>query len=138
MAETAEISADRSPNARGRLAEESARLALAAAGYRILESNYRVTGAEIDVICRDDQGLVFVEVRGRGPGAVEPSATIDGRKYRFLLRGARAWLSRRGLHGADWRFAVVAVQLDESGHPTGTEIIEDPFAHLPEYHHGDP
>jgi len=122
---------------RGRAAEESARRALAAAGYSVIESNYRVTGAEIDVVCRDGDGLVFVEVRGRGPGPVAPSATLDARKYRHLLRGARAWLGHHGQTRADWRFVVVEVELDTDGHPVATEIIEDPFIHLPEFHHGD-
>lgn len=125
-------------HARGRRAEEAACAALSAAGYRVLESNYRVVGAELDVICRDDEGLAFVEVRARGPGPVEPSATVDARKFRRLLRGARSWLVRHRCTEADWRFVVVAVRLDTGGRPIGSEIIEDPFAHLPEYHHGDP
>ncbi|MCB9899436.1 MAG: YraN family protein [Planctomycetes bacterium] len=112
--------------------------ALAAAGFRVVESNFRVTGAEIDVVCRDGDGLAFVEVRARGEGPLEPSATIDGRKFRHLLRGARAWLTRHGQQDADWRFVVVSVTLDSTGRPVATEILEDPFLHLPEFHRGDP
>lgn len=109
-----------------------------AAGFRLIESNFRVTGAELDVVCRDDEGLVFAEVRARLPGPAEPSASIDGRKLRHLLRGARAWLVQHGQAGCDWRFVVVSVDLDVEGRPVATEIIEDPFVHLPEYHRGDP
>lgn len=123
---------------RGRAAEHAAREALSAAGFQIIETNYRVTGAELDVVCRDDEGLVFAEVRGRGPGALEAGASVDGRKFRHLMRGARAWLVRHQQQSAPWRFVVVAVGLDDDGTPVATEIIEDPFAHLPEYHHGDP
>jgi putative endonuclease len=126
------------PHARGRAAEEAARGALTAAGFTVIESNFRVRGAELDVICRDDQGLVFAEVRSRSDDAVEPSATIGGPKLRHLLRGARAWLARHGLPPHDWRFVVVAVTLSPDGRPIATEIIEDPFAHMPEYHRGDP
>jgi len=122
---------------RGRAAEAAAQDALTAAGFRVIETNFRVTGAELDVVCRDDESLVFVEVRARGPGSVEPSASIDGRKLRHLMRGARAWLARHDSR-QDWRFVVVAVGLDGQGRPVATEIIEDPFAHLPEYHRGDP
>ena len=125
-------------NERGRRAEEAAVDALSAAGFRIIETNYRVVGAEIDVVCRDGEGLVFAEVRALSPGPVEPSATIDGRKFRRLLRGSRSWLERHDRSHADWRFVVVSVSLDTDGRPIGTEIIEDPFAHHPEYHHGDP
>lgn len=124
--------------ARGRAAEQAAREALSAAGYTVVESNFRVHGAEIDVICRDGDGLVFVEVRAREQGGMEPSATITPRKLRLLLRGSRAWLARHRLPDADWRLVVVSVTLDPEGRPVATEIIDDPFAHLPEYHRGDP
>jgi putative endonuclease len=123
---------------RGRAAEHAAQAALAAAGFTVIESNFRLRGSELDVVCRDDAGLAFVEVRGRQEGPVEPSATIDGPKFRRMLRGARAWLARHHQPAAEWRFVVVAVGLDADGRPISTEIIEDPFAHLPEYHHGDP
>ena len=122
---------------RGRRAEEAAQRALQSAGFRLIESNFRVTGAEIDVVCRDGDGVVFAEVRGRGPGLVAPSATLDGRKLKFLMRGARAWLAQHGQTRSAWRFVVVEVGLDEDGRPISTEIIEDPFVHLPEFHRGD-
>ena len=124
-------------NARGKAAEDAAAAALEAAGYRVIESNYRVVGSEIDHVCRDDAGFVFVEVRARSLGAIEPSATLGARKLRFLMRGARLWLSRHGSSSADWRMLVVAVDLDDTGRPVATTIIEDPFRHIPEYHDGD-
>jgi putative endonuclease len=124
--------------ARGRAAEAAAQQALTAAGFTIIESNFRVRGAELDVVCRDDGGLAFVEVRARGGSEVEPSSTILAPKFRTMLRGARAWLARHKVANSSWRFVVVAVVLDPTGRPVSTEIIEDPFAHLPEYHRGDP
>ncbi len=124
--------------ARGQAAEAAACRALADAGFTVIESNFRVRGAEIDAVCRDDEGLVFAEVRARQLGPVEPSGTITRTKFHRLLRGARAWLARHDQPRADWRFLVVAVTLDETGRAVATEIIEDPFAHLPEYHRGDP
>ena len=122
---------------RGLVAEAAARDALASAGFTVIESNFRVRGSELDVVCRDDAGLAFVEVRSRQAGEVEPSSTITRTKFHVLLRGARAWLARHDRAAAAWRFVVVSVTLDAAGRPTGTEIIEDPFAHLPEFHRGD-
>ena len=127
-----------SPFARGRSAEQAAQAALSAAGFTVIESNFRVRGAELDVVCRDDAGLAFVEVRARGAADVEPSSTILAPKFRTMLRGARAWLARHRSAQAPWRFVVVSVILDPGGRPVSTEIIEDPFAHLPEFHCGDP
>ena len=125
------------PHERGRDAEAAARDALASAGFTVIESNFRVRGAELDVVCRDDAGLAFVEVRSRQAGDVEPSATITRTKFRALLRGARAWLARHDQGTSTWRFVVGSVLLAPDGRPTATEIIEDPFAHLPEFHRGD-
>ncbi len=122
---------------RGRDAEAAARDALVSAGFTVVESNFRVRGAELDVVTRDDAGLAFVEVRARQAGEVEPSSTITRVKFHALMRGARAWLARHDQAHAAWRFVVVSVLLDPAGRPVATEIIEDPFAHLPEYHRGD-
>jgi putative endonuclease len=122
----------------GRAAEEAARTALRDAGFTVIESNFRVRGAELDIVARDDEGLVFAEVRARQLGVIEPSATITRPKFRLLMRGARAWLARHDQARADWRFVVVTATLDDTGRVVATEIIEDPFAHLPEFHHGDP
>ena len=122
---------------RGRAAEAAAREALASAGFTVIESNFRVRGSELDVVCRDDAGLAFVEVRSRQRGETEASSTITRIKFHSLLRGARAWLARHDRAAAAWRFVVVSVTLDSQGRATGTEIIEDPFAHLPEFHRGD-
>ncbi|MFT7465542.1 MAG: putative endonuclease [Pseudohongiellaceae bacterium] len=109
-------------------------------GFDVLEANFRVTGAELDLVCRDLDGLAFVEVRARSLGAIEPSATITSAKLRRLQRGARAWMTQRRLspRQAPWRFVVAAVLLDDQGQPATIQIIEDPFAYLPEYHHADP
>jgi len=123
---------------RGVRAERAARDALEAAGFTVIESNWRIRGAEIDHICRDDQGLSFVEVRARSAGSVEPSATVTVEKMQTLLRGARFWLQRHGQADADWRLIVVAVDLDDTGRPVATAIIEDPFLHIPEFHDGHP
>jgi putative endonuclease len=122
---------------RGQAAEAAAREALASAGYTVIESNFRVRGAELDIVCRDDAGLAFVEVRARQDGDIEPSSTITRTKFRTLLRGARAWLARHDQGTTTWRFVVVSVLLAPDGRPVATEIIEDPFAHLPEFHRGD-
>lgn len=127
----------RGSHVRGRAAEAAARDALVAAGFTVIESNFRVRGSELDVVCRDDLGLAFVEVRARLLGDVEPSSTITRFKFHALLRGARAWLARHDQAASAWRFVVVSVSLDAEGRAIGTEIIEDPFAHLPEFHRGD-
>ncbi|MCP5269497.1 MAG: YraN family protein [Zoogloeaceae bacterium] len=65
-------------------------------GLRVIEHNFRVRGGEIDLICRDGNSLVFVEVRLRTHrefgGA---SASISPAKRRRLILAARHYLVRQ-------------------------------------------
>ncbi|KKW33971.1 MAG: hypothetical protein UY81_C0082G0004 [Candidatus Giovannonibacteria bacterium GW2011_GWA2_53_7] len=49
----------------GKLGEQLARMYLLGHGYEILAHNYRLRGGEIDIICRHQQVVVFVEVKTR-------------------------------------------------------------------------
>ena len=65
---------------RGLVAEAAARDALVSAGFTVIESNFRVRGSELDVVCRDDAGLAFVEVPGKGGAVRSPfGAPPDGK-----------------------------------------------------------
>ena len=52
-----------SPSERGRLAENAARRHLESKGYRFLAANPRVRGGEVDLVMKDGDTVVFVEVR---------------------------------------------------------------------------
>lgn len=85
---------------------------LQAAGLRLVERNYRCRFGEIDLIMRDGDCLVFVEVRQRrnrrfGSGA----DSIDGRKRRKLALTAEHFLQARGGDGG-CRFDVVSLDAD--------------------------
>ena len=97
----------------GRQAEELARRRLQYRGLLLLQCNYRAPGGEIDIIARDGDTLVFVEVRCRSSGAVGGAAgSVDARKRARIVRAARHFLCAGG---AAWeqspcRFDVVAVE----------------------------
>ncbi|MBK6676833.1 MAG: YraN family protein [Rhodocyclaceae bacterium] len=82
--------------AQGAAAEAAAAEFLAARGLALVESNFRVRGGEIDLICRDGATIVFVEVRLRrrsdygGAGA-----SITTAKQARIVMAARHWLARR-------------------------------------------
>lgn len=95
---------------RGRAAEEAAARHLAALGFEIVARNVWLCGAELDLIARDGDVTVFVEVRSRsnrrfGSGA----ATVRARKIARVARAAQAYLSIHGLGDAPARFDVVSV-----------------------------
>ncbi|MGH8102370.1 MAG: YraN family protein [Chthoniobacterales bacterium] len=97
-------------------------------GYKILFRNFRGrTGGEIDLVCRDHDTLVFVEVKTRTREDFgRPIAAVDRRKQKRIARGGLAWL--RMLDNPDilFRFDVVEVLLLENTKPR-IEIIQNAF-----------
>jgi putative endonuclease len=101
-------------------------------GYKILYRNFRGrTGGEIDVVCRDRDTLVFVEVKTRtGEDFGRPFEAIDRDQRKRISRGGLAWL--RLLDDPDilFRFDVVEVIMAEGAQPR-LELIRNAFS-LPE------
>jgi len=99
------------PSAQGRRAEELACRRLTAAGLEPLARNYRWRGGEVDLVMRDGDTVVFVEVRYRtrddyGGGA----ESVDAHKQRRLVATAEHFLSRHpDYRHRTCRFDVVAI-----------------------------
>jgi putative endonuclease len=95
---------------RGAQAEQQALDYLLAQGLRLVERNFRCRGGEIDLIMREGEQLVFVEVRyrrsARYGGAL---ASVDRRKQGRLITAALHYLQRHRTAGAT-RFDVVALE----------------------------
>ena len=71
---------------RGRLGEQVARRHLKKAGLKFLYANYRTTKGEIDLIFRDGEALVFVEVKTRSSETwTRPAAAVNADKRRKLI-----------------------------------------------------
>lgn len=80
----------------GRLAEELAFAYLQGHGLAPMTRNFRCRLGEIDLIMRDRDLIVFVEVRLRTPGAHASAAeSIDLRKQRKIVAAARYFLAGR-------------------------------------------
>jgi putative endonuclease len=97
-------------------------------GYKILYRNFRGhSGGEIDVVCRDKDTLVFVEVKTRASEDYgRPFAAVDRDKRKRISRGGLAWL--RMLDNPDilFRFDVVEVMISGDAKPR-LELIENAF-----------
>lgn len=79
-------------------------------GYKILLKNVRLGRGEIDLLCRHDEVLVFVEVKTRadekhGP----PAAAVDAWKRRCLIHAAQLYLAELNHPQLIYRFDVVEV-----------------------------
>jgi len=101
---------------RGQEAEQATARHLERAGLVVVERNVRFRQGELDLVCRDGDVWVFVEVKCRrarwddGPGAA-----VEWWKQRRLVRLAQQYLKWRRLGDVRCRFDVVAVTLDDEG-----------------------
>src|SRR5205807_10108679 len=113
---------------RGARGERLARRFLRSHGYKILYRNFRGRGGgEIDIVCRDDDTLVFVEVKTRAREDFgRPIKAVDRPKQKRISRGGLAWL--RMLDNPDilFRFDVVEVIIAEDAKPR-LELIKNAF-----------
>ncbi|MCB1775118.1 MAG: YraN family protein [Gammaproteobacteria bacterium] len=92
---------------RGRQAEEHATALLQRSGLVTVARNYRCRGGEIDLVMRDDDCLVFVEVRLRSHAAFGGAlASVTATKQARLVTAARHYLASSGWPGP-CRFDVV-------------------------------
>ena len=99
---------------------------LSGLGYEILQRNFRCRQGEIDIIARQAECLVFVEVRtkrGREFGAPEESVTSS--KKEKLIALAAAYLQTLASPPLSWRIDVVAVELAPDGGILRLEHIEN-------------
>jgi putative endonuclease len=102
--------------ARGVLGEREAARALRRAGYKILVRNYSSRWGEIDLVCRHENTLVFVEVKTRAADALErPARAVHRSKRRRLIRTAQAYVQELGDPSIPQRFDIVEVLLHDEG-----------------------
>jgi putative endonuclease len=97
-------------------------------GFKILYRNFRGrTGGEIDLVCRDRDTLVFVEVKTRTREDFgRPLDAVNPKKERRISLGALAWLRLLGDPDIFFRFDVVEVLIAPSEAPK-IELIRNAF-----------
>jgi putative endonuclease len=96
--------------AMGAGAEEAAAHLLLERGYHIVERNFRCRAGELDLVARDRDVLVFVEVRSRADGDHGHAAEmVDAQKQRRVARVAECYLALRDPDYREVRFDVVAI-----------------------------
>ena len=87
-------------------------------GSKVLRRNFRCgRSGEVDLVCREGDTLVFVEVKSTvHPEHGAPSRAVNRRKRLLLRRGARNWLSMLGF-SVPIRFDIVEVVLRTNAAP---------------------
>jgi len=101
---------------RGQRGEDEACRYLRARGYEIVERNYRTGQGEIDIVAREGETLVFVEVKTRSEDTFGgPEAAVHSAKQRRLVAAARGFLGETGCQ-LPVRFDVIAVLAGDIRH----------------------
>jgi putative endonuclease len=97
-------------------------------GYKIIEKNYRCKIGEIDVICKKDGRLIFVEVKTRQSSRFgSPEEAVSKQKQNKIARVAEWYLKENKLPVSKTGFAVVAVKHYGGAEPE-IRLIKDAFS----------
>ena len=102
---------------KGNLGEDIAKEHLEDRGYKILEQNYRNKYGEIDLVVRDNDSLVFVEVKTRiGEQFGIPEDAINFKKKAKLIRSAQAYMSwnKKARNYKSYRIDAICIVLNEN------------------------
>ena len=118
---------------RGELGERAAKKHLQRLGLKFLAARFRSGHGEIDLVFRDADCLVFVEVKTRSSEAwTRPAAAVDARKRRLLSQTALDYLQRLKNPPVKGRFDIVEVLLrdgavQEVRHVPNAFPLEKPY-----------
>lgn len=99
----------------GRHCEFMARTYLEQQGYLILETNWRSGHKEVDIIAKDGEMLVIVEVKARkNEDITNAEDAVNEKKIRNLIRATHNYILLKGLD-CDVRFDIITLVLDDKG-----------------------
>jgi len=110
----------------GRIGEDLAYHSLRQDGLKVLYRNFRApNGGEVDIVCRDGETLVFVEVKTRSSEDFgRPMDAVDAEKQGLVARGGIGWLRLLGFPKILIRFDVVEVIAAEGKVPEINRIAD--------------
>ena len=103
-------------NIHGTLGEIRAEQYLTELGFSILARNFRIPGAEIDLIAQKDGLIVFVEVKLRKRGAAYGRFSVTADKQRRISRGALMYMKNNRLMEHQARFDVIEIHGEQITH----------------------
>lgn len=113
---------------RGDRIEQFAAEHLTRSGLAVLARNWQTRSGELDIVAREGETLVAVEVRSRRAGAaVDAGMSVSPAKARRVIRAMRAWLAASGLEDVAVRFDAVLVETDADGLPLSVRWERDFF-----------
>lgn len=117
----------------GRWGEAVARRHLVSCGYRLLETNWRISRGEIDLIMQIGEVIVFVEVKSRSSQEFGlPEAAVTASKQKRLIALAWSYLQEKEMLDREWRIDVIAVEGTPREGPTRLDHYENAISPGPD------
>ena len=93
-------------------------------GYQILETNWRYRRSEVDIIARDGEVLVFVEVKTRSDNYFgNPETFVTAHKIKMLYDAASAYAMEVD-HPWEVRFDIISVMIPKDAPPTIEHFVD--------------
>ncbi|MCI8341732.1 MAG: YraN family protein [Firmicutes bacterium] len=84
-------------------------------GFEILATNYRIRGSEVDIIAREGEYTVFVEVKLRkNRNYGEPCEAVDIKKQRKIISAANRYIQENNIYDSGIRFDVIEIVCDSN------------------------
>ena len=100
---------------------------LAEHGYQVIDRNYRSQQGEVDIIARDGDFIVFVEVKTYSIGSFgTPLGAVRKAKKESIIHAARTYLLKNNIKDINCRFDVLAIYRSWKG-ITSYDLIKDAF-----------
>jgi len=110
----------------GNLGEDLACVYLKKQGYKILERNYYIRGGEIDIVAREKDSLVFVEVKTRWSHKYGlPVDSMTPWKIKYLLKAAKFYIQKINWGDKPYRLDFVGVDFVEDQKNPKIELIKN-------------
>jgi len=116
----------------GKVGEDIAERFLVKHGYSVVERNYSRKWGELDIICRNQNGLHFVEVKTvsretddfDNEETYRPEDNVHKAKQMRLMRAIQTYLTERDIQD-EWYFHVITVKLDKLTKRARVDMIAD-------------
>jgi putative endonuclease len=110
----------------GSYGEELALKKIKKLGYKKIIRNYRCPLGEVDLVAKDGDCLVFIEIKTRkGKSVAYAKEAVDARKRRQLSKVALNYMKSNQCNDVKARFDVIAITIDQG--ETNIEVIQDAF-----------
>ena len=113
----------------GRMGESIAGAFLKNKGYTLLERNWRTPYGEIDLVVKNNETIIFVEVKTRASTSLgPPEISITARKAEHMHDAAEYYIQQHPELTNDWRIDVVTIQLQPKNKPALIDHFENVLA----------